>query len=246
MCVAKAATSEIGSWVSKMGSQARERDAMVAREIHDAGGRITERGVDGAGHCVVYYEIAGRIGKFHYAKTSANSGCRLLNIRRSLRQDIAAIKSLPPLVPDEKIPEVVVRESLVIERPPPTPPKPKLARKEMIKSYLTMGSLAEFMETYDLERTPAQNMLLSSRGQAADKLRRELNNERAAAAKQVRHSLPTKTGKIPTAVEREEIKRDNRIATYCKFGVTTEEAADMFNLSKSYVERIIRTQNEEV
>jgi len=244
-----------------MATRAREREEVVTGEIEAAGGRIIDRYKDGATHNVVVYTLNGHEADFHYASTAGTYGCRMLNMRARLRRELAEVKARPPAVTRVVQTEPSKRDWLApVVRA--TPPKPKVDRKEMVKSYLTMGSLQEFMDRYELDRVRAENLILSSRGQSAEKLRREINLEKAAAAKRAREgiSLAAERIEIPATIEVigpasqpehhdkrtyatgvVKRKRDRKIQIYCQYGVAPEEAAEIFNLSLQQIRRIIRT-----
>lgn len=176
-----------------MSAAAREMEAKIARIIVDAGGRLTEKGVDGAGHRMVCYEINGHGGEFHYASTPQGNGCGPLNTYTRLRRDVKGLLKLPKL---EIVSEVPVQDAPALAQnmaaPPAraTPPNAEKAsqpkRRDIIKRYLSLRSIGAVAAELKLDRDTIVQSILSSRADAATFLRHELHLERAEAARQLR------------------------------------------------------------
>lgn len=219
---------------------ARESEARIARIIYDAGGVITNKTMDGAGHNHWSYRINGRDRDFHFA-CKPNSRTRgLKNTYARLRREIRETVELPPLQPPPVPEEAAPIVAPLIE---PTPPKPRkittARRKEMIKDYLSLPSLEAFMEKFGLQRQAAQTMLLSSRGQSAEKLRKELNVERAKAAKRIRDAQIADNDR---KTKRRIDIRNRLIYTNCKYGLSSKDAAQVYNLPIKRIREIIKAE----
>lgn len=177
-----------------MSAAAREMEAKIARIICDAGGRLTQKGVDGAGHRMVCYEINGHGGEFHYASTPQGNGCGPKNTYSRLKREVGSLLQLPPIViaPPAPVeaPQTLSRE---MGAPPAraTPQKAaRPSRSDLIKRYLSLRSIQAVAEELGFERDKAQRLILSSRGDAATLLRHELDAERAEAARRLRPNKP--------------------------------------------------------
>lgn len=177
-----------------MSAAAREMEAKIARIICDAGGRLTQKGVDGAGHRMICYEINGHGGEFHYAHTPQGNGCGPLNTYTRLRRDVRSILTLPPIVIASESPKEAPQTLPGHLTAPPARATPQKAqqptRSDLIKRYLSVRSIRAVAEELGFERDKAQRLILSSRGDAATLLRRELDAERAEAARRLRPNKP--------------------------------------------------------
>ena len=222
---------------------AREMQGKVARIIFDAGGLITSKTIDGAGHNLWSYTINGHEKSFHFAKTPPSRGKGIENTYARLRREIREVKALPPIEPVRPEPVEEERpEPLVAKLVKPTPPAPnKPSRKEMVKAFLSLPSLEAFMNKFGLGRQAAQTMILSSRGQSAQKLRKELNLARAEAARKARERKVERTRK-PKLSKKEIDKRDRLIYVYCQFGLSFKDAAGLYNLTPERVRQIVRRE----
>lgn len=194
-----------------MSAAAREMEAKIARIIYDAGGQLTQKGVDGAGHRMVCYEINGHGGEFHYASTPQGNGCGPKNTYSRLKREVGSLLQLPPIVITPPAPvEAAQTLSRDTEAPPAraTPRKaPQPSRRDLIKRYLSLRSIQAVAEELGFERDKAQNLILSSRGDAASFLRRELDVERAEAARRLRSSTAKRNPDLSDPAKRSKLAR---------------------------------------
>ncbi len=229
---------------------AREMEGRVARIIFDAGGIITAKEIDGAGHNCWSYRINGRDRCFHFAKTPRAMSRGTKNTYARLRREIKETDALPPPpAPVEAPPEPKQqRPAPIIAVTAPTPPSTTrlttARRKSIAKRFLSLPSLAALMEEFGLERTQAQTLILSQRGQPAEKLRKELNQQRAEAAKRLRTNNVERKRK-PRLSKRSLAKRNGLVYAYCKYGLSFKEAADLFKLTAERVRQIVRAKEKE-
>lgn len=176
-----------------MSAAAREMEAKVARIIVDAGGQLLAKGTDGAGHRTVTYDINGHQAQFHYPSSPQANGCGPLNCYTRLRREVRNLKARKPvvIVPDKPVEALSEQKQSIEAVPPrPTPPSAQKAsqptRTDIIKSYLSLRSLKAVCEKLGMERDTVIRTILSSRADAASFLRREIDAERAEAARALR------------------------------------------------------------
>lgn len=240
-----------------MGKAARELEAKLAKMIFDHGALITHRGIDGAGHNVIKYQMGGEQRSIHYALTPRQGGRTAKNTITRLRRDLRElIKIVPPEQRHHEKPKA--KPELIQPEHVPTPPKKRITaerKKEMLKAYLSMDSIEEFMQTYDLSLSAAQVMILGQKGQATEKYRKEC--ARARMSQPCQQEAPLRVAE-PAAQEDEESQRkeypskgmtheqvrsrNRRIQVYCAYGLSRAEAAAMFDLSLSRVHQICQEE----
>ena len=219
-----------------MSAAAREMEAKIARIICDAGGQLTQKGVDGAGHRMVCYEINGHGGEFHYASTPQGNGCGPKNTYSRLKREVGSLLQLPPIVIAPPAPvEAPQALSRGLAAPPARATPQKAAqpsRRDLIKRYLSLRSIQAVAEELGFERDKAQRLILSSRGDAASFLRRELDVERAEAARRLR---PTRAKPNPALADPTKRSKLARLAHRLYFGKnrTAADTARIIGVSVS-------------
>ena len=125
----------------------------------------------------------------------------------------------------------------------------------MLKAYLSMESIEEFMQTYDLSLSAAQTMIQGQKGHATEKYRKEC--ARARMSEPYQHEAPMRvTEPAPEASEETQRKtypskgmsheqvraRNRKIQVYCYYGLSRVEVANMFGLSLSRVHQICQEE----
>lgn len=176
-----------------MSAKARQYEAELSKIVLSHGARIVQRGKDGAGHNTITVGLNEHTRLFHFPSTSAG-GRNLLNskarLKRILREIPAPVERgavpveriavpLAAAAPADQTPSLITPKS----EPSPlaTPQSKRLTaerRKEIAKRYLALPSLDDLMKEFDLPRARAENLLMSQRGQAADKLKVEKQRQR--------------------------------------------------------------------
>lgn len=235
-----------------MGRQGHELDAKLAQAVHEAGGLVTYRGVTSGNHNVLKYDLGdGQDRQYFYAKTGKLNGRGIKNavaqLRKQIREQLQTIDPAHRRGPVEKpVAAVPMVEKAVGATPPSSTKITAARRKEMLKRYLSMDSIEEFMEEFDLTRPAAEIMIRSQKGQATHKFEKELARKRSAnQAPQVLKAVEPPPGRYAARGKRygtaeETAKRNHRIRTYCKFGLTVNEAASLFDLTPARVYQILK------
>lgn len=222
-----------------MSAAARDMEAKIVRIIYDAGGRLLEKGKDGAGHRTATYEINGHQSRFHYPSSPQANGCGHLNCYTRLRREIREIKSrIPVEIAPEKPAEALPAPLRIIGAPPAraTPPAPQKAnkpdRKHVIKRYLSLRSLDLLCEELGMSRDAAIQTIMSSRADAATFLRREIDAKRSTASHAPQPKRVNPFLLVPKE-RRQLAKLAHRL--YFKEGRTAAEASRILKVSTTTV-----------
>lgn len=225
----------------------RKIDGEVAKAIFDSGAKLIGKHVDGGGHMVVTFEIDGKTKDYHYAHSSKGNGRALMNTVSRLKRIIREVQALPrPQVAAPPVPAAPepAHEAAIYIPAPPTPPKSdrlcKARRKAIAKRYLTLPSLDALLAEFNITRCVAETLLRSSKGQAADKLKREQQAARMAAARLLRSVThtpePVKPAPMPVLSRAE---RDRRIKhLYLNSTTTLKEIGQRYGVAASTAWRI--------
>lgn len=227
-----------------MSAAAREMETKIVRIIYDAGGRLLEKGKDGAGHRTATYEINGHQSRFHYPSSPQANGCGHLNCYTRLRREIREIKSRIPIeIASEKPSEALPASLRIIGAPPAraTPPAPQKARKpdrkHVIKRYLSLRSIDLLCAELDIDRDTAIRTIMSSRADAATFLRREIDAKRSTASHARRPKKINPFLKVPK--ERRQLAK---LASqmYFKQNRTAAETGRILKVSAATVLRLVQ------
>lgn len=214
----------------------REFEGMVRRELFDDGCKILGSGVDGAGHCVVFFEKNGHSLNFHYPSTGRPNGTGKLNARARLRR---LLKEVPPPAPPAPEPERIVapappeRPVAAIPARRPTPPKPKLKPRDIAKRYIALGSLAATEAETGIDNARLVQIMMSVGGDARHRVEKELARLKMAAARDARYKAALR--KLTGAERNKQIA-----ALYFSPGMTAKNVADLFGLAPSTIIGIAR------
>lgn len=227
----------------------RQLDADIIKTIVAAGAKVVGKRVDGAGHMVVSFEHNGWPKDYHYAHSTQANGCARLNTVTRLRRIIREMPSEPPPRPQVAAPPVPGRpepkhDAAIYMPAPATPPKSdrltKARRKEIAKRYLSLPSLDALLTEFSITRAVAETLLLSAKGQAADKLKREKQAARMTAARVLREVTktpePVVPAPIPVLSRRERDRRIKRL--YMTSCTTLKEIGARYGVSASTAWRI--------
>lgn len=173
-----------------MSAAAREMETKIVRIIYDAGGRLLEKGKDGAGHRTVTYDINGNQSQFHYPSSPQANGRSAMNCYTRLRREIKELLKLPLVVenPQKAVVDTPAPSHAIVAQPvratPQKAPQPK--RQDIIKRYLSLRSFRAVASEFGLDNEKVINIIRGANGDALSFLRRELDAERAEAARALR------------------------------------------------------------
>lgn len=242
-----------------MSAAGRKLEVDVARTLVGAGGIITAKSVDGAGHQVIAYQLNDREQDFHYSTSTRLNGCGSRNTLARLRREIRELAALPPLPsPIVEAPQLSVMmpepAPILAALPQATPPNTKRLtkerRKEIAKRYLALPSFAALLGETGIERSKLQTLLLSHRGAPADKLRKELNQIKAEAARRLRtggdypkRGRPAKKRRANYMLcdpKRRRFLAKTAFNLYFKSNLTLKETAQRLSVSKGTVLRLVQ------
>lgn len=240
-----------------MSAKARQYEAELSRIVIDSGAKIVDRGMDGAGHRTLTVGMNGHRRLFHYPSTGRMCGHGILNTKARLRR---ILREIPDPLPAESPPPLAAAPTKPV--PVPITPKPqettsamparrprrfsKEHRKEIAKRYLALPSLDALLKEFKLTRAIAETMLMSGRGQAADKLRAERERERQLR-RQISNPVVAITPKEPPAITKAAVeepallslhRRNKAIRQMSKDRQTVKQISAKLGLSKTRVRLI--------
>ena len=229
-----------------MSQAQRELERHITAEVIALGARPITKGYDGAGHQTITFECHGQQHIFHYPCTTTMNGHARKNIVADLRRRVRAIPPPPPRPPEAAPPVSPSQiETRSVLPPPATPPRADRMthekRKEIAKRYLALPSVDALLEEYPMARAKLETLLLSQRGQAADKFKVERNKKRMEAARLLRGSTNTPPPPPPPAPKPvlTRAERDRRITQlYLTTTTTLKEIGKRFGISASNAWRI--------